>query len=163
MLRYTKVSVLLFFLSELTTGQNLKQNLISTSGNYFSSGSYNLSWSIGEPVTATFSTGTNKISQGFHQPPLKVTSLEENSATSNLFQVYPNPTTSFIVINSSEFQEPVEYFITDILGKELIAGSQLGGNKIEIDLQPFACGQYLLCLKQSANSKFYRFKIQKIN
>ena len=43
------------------------QKVIATSGNYFENSSGSISWTIGEPVTATLTTADNILTQGFHQ------------------------------------------------------------------------------------------------
>ena len=141
--------------------QNLSQNLISSSGNYFSSGNYNLCWSIGESVTATHSAGTSKLTQGFHQPPIRVTSVGENE--NSYFKIYPNPTSEHVVIESMNKAEEIEYFLTDLTGRKLFYRNLQMVGKIILDLSHYSSGFYFLNLKQKDKKEFLRFKIQKID
>jgi hypothetical protein len=141
--------------------QNLNQNLITSSGNYFTSGAYNLSWSIGEVVTATHSAGTNKLTQGFHQPPIRVTSIAESDIL--IFKVYPNPTSSGITILILNGESRVECFLSDLLGRQLLYSTEQSANKIYMDLNQFSSGFYFLNIKQKDKKEFSRFKIQKID
>lgn len=48
--------------------QSLSRELISTTGNFFTNGSINISWSLGETVTETVTTPNVILTQGFQQP-----------------------------------------------------------------------------------------------
>lgn len=44
------------------------QQVVTTCGNFDQSDSFSLSWTLGEPITETFSTGAFILTQGFQQP-----------------------------------------------------------------------------------------------
>lgn len=46
----------------------MAQQVVTTSGNFDESDSFSLSWTVGEPITETFSTGEFFLTQGFQQP-----------------------------------------------------------------------------------------------
>lgn len=48
--------------------QTMEQNVISGGGNYSENGGISLSWTLGEPVIATFENGGLVLTQGFQQP-----------------------------------------------------------------------------------------------
>jgi hypothetical protein len=52
------------------TAQSLKRKVIASAGGKMASGGYQLSYTIGEPVIAKFSSGRYVLSQGFQQPDL---------------------------------------------------------------------------------------------
>ena len=148
------------FYSSVTIAQNLNQKLISNGGNYFSSGNYNISWSIGEPVTATHSTGTNKISQGFHQPPLRVTYVKENNYDMSVV-VFPNPALKNIQIIFPTADESYNLLLNDITGK-LIKLEKINSVKnFSLDLDGLSSGEYHLSIIKMSNSKKSIYKILK--
>ena len=53
------------------------QEVKGTSGDYFQNAQASLSWTIGEPMTETYTTGTNILTQGFHQTGLTIVSIFE--------------------------------------------------------------------------------------
>ena len=48
--------------------QSLTPQVIASGGSSYASGGYTLDFTVGEPLTATFSGGSNIVTQGFHQP-----------------------------------------------------------------------------------------------
>ncbi len=51
--------------------QSLSPQVVASGGGYATGGGYSLSYTIGEPVTATLTGGSNILTQGFHQPDLQ--------------------------------------------------------------------------------------------
>ncbi|OQX82230.1 MAG: hypothetical protein B6D64_00925 [Bacteroidetes bacterium 4484_276] len=49
-------------------GQSVSPEVIATSGGYFENAEISLSWTLGETVTETFSSGNVTLTQGFQQP-----------------------------------------------------------------------------------------------
>lgn len=54
------------------TGQTLSPNVLSSSGGFYSSGGNTLSFTLGEPVHQTFSSGNVMLTQGEQQPYLMI-------------------------------------------------------------------------------------------
>lgn len=48
--------------------QSLSPQVVASGGGYAEAGGYSLSYTVGEPVTATLASGSNILTQGFHQP-----------------------------------------------------------------------------------------------
>lgn len=65
------------------------QEIISSVGDHFTSGSGSLSWTLGEPVTETFGNGYI-FTQGFQQNYEAILSLQKLGHTAQ-FDLYPNP------------------------------------------------------------------------
>lgn len=63
------LNILIFiFLPIIIYTQSLAPSVISSSGDYFQSTNYSLSWTLGEIMTETFFNGSNVLTQGFQQP-----------------------------------------------------------------------------------------------
>ncbi|QQS30849.1 MAG: hypothetical protein IPM47_07970 [Sphingobacteriales bacterium] len=54
-----------------TFAQSLSPQVVASGGGYGTGGGYTLSYTVGEPVIATLSGGSNILTQGFHQPDLQ--------------------------------------------------------------------------------------------
>lgn len=50
------------------SAQSLSPQVIASSGGYYSNGSGSLSWTLGETMTETFTSGSPQLTQGFQQP-----------------------------------------------------------------------------------------------
>lgn len=110
---------------------------------------------------ATFATtplpvGTVDITgyiSDFNLPQLIIRNLNDVVATSSVaetnpgtghFSVYPNPANGHITVNLHRTAEPALLRITDITGKTMYTGTVTALQKEEIDIEPFACGMYMV-------------------
>src|SRR5690606_4852567 len=90
--------------------QNL--SLVSSSGTYSENSSGSISWSIGEVVIVTSSSGSNDVTQGFHQSRIYFSGIEELKELE--ISLYPNPTSEFVNIVSPN---SVKLSIYDMSGR----------------------------------------------
>ncbi len=134
-------------------------------GDEFTAEGITLSWTIGEGVIETFSNNEMVLTQGFQQPTLKVTLIDESVEGDFHFDVYPNPTRDFLTISfSSENEINCSTQLFDMSGKLLysknIKGKELTEN---IDLTKYSSNIYILRIIDT-NGKLKRtYKIQKIH
>lgn len=145
-------------------GQSLSPEVISTAGGHFTSPTAQLSWTLGEPVSETFSgSGAVILTQGFHQTSLMVTALEDLAVDFQV-RVYPNPTVGWLNVEAPE--APVAF------GLELfdMAGRSLRSLPVEpesglrtLDLSGYSPGIYLLRLHTENRKTIKTFKVFKIN
>lgn len=157
---FTKLMLIYaLFMGVLVHAQSLGQTVLSTSGDHFQNGSAALSWTIGEPVINSLENGSLRLTQGFHQPYLTVSSVIE-AENENLVRVYPNPT---IAMLSIDFATTGEYRaeLFDVLGRKLNTFNIIG-NHYELDLNDFPAANYLLKCYDTENKSISTFKIQKI-
>jgi hypothetical protein len=157
---FTKLMLIYaLFMGVLVHAQSLGQTVLSTSGDHFQNGSAALSWTIGEPVINSLENGSLRLTQGFHQPYLTVSSVIE-AENENLVRVYPNPT---IAMLSIDFATTGEYRaeLFDVLGRNLNTFNIIG-NHYELVLNDFPAANYLLKCYDAENKSISTFKIQKI-
>lgn len=109
-----KYIILLLLL--VTTSWSFSQDVISSSGDFYIQGNTSLSWSIGEPVSETFSSTTNIFTQGFHQNYEDFVELIPISFSPS-FDVYPNPFTQAITIDFKDVNQELHISLTDQQGK----------------------------------------------
>jgi hypothetical protein len=96
------------------------QEVITSAGDFHSAGGYSVSWTIGEPVIETFTSGSTVLTQGFQQPILISVSIYENPELNFEINVFPNPTSDFLnVIIPGENYDEMQYFLFDAAGKLL--------------------------------------------
>ena len=123
------------------------QELITTSGDYFVQGSTSLSWSIGEPVSETFSSSTNFITQGFQQNYEDFVGLIPLGFSPS-FDVYPNPFSQTITIEWETIHQAAQLTLVDSQGKlfhsENVSNSAF--NK-QLNLDTIAPGIYFLSIR----------------
>jgi len=77
------------------------QEVVSSAGETQTIPGIEISWTIGEPVIETVSSGSSVLTQGFHQTKLTVTTIDELLFSDLELKVYPNPTSEFVIISSN--------------------------------------------------------------
>ncbi len=150
----------------LLAQSSITPTVISTQGDYFTSSSGTVSWTLGEIVTETLITSGNGLTQGFQQPDLR-TGIYVKEIDGNILSVYPNPTMDDVVIDLSKMKAG-EYQLTviDIAGNLISTKTFSGGaneNVIHLSFQNYASGTYLLVINNSKSNYKNNIKIFKTN
>lgn len=143
------ITSILIISTFISSAQEVERSVISSSGGSYANGSGQLSFTIGEVVTATLSTGTNDLTQGFQQSTIFVASIE-NLKTDFKLNVFPNPTTGIVYIKSKVEMQSIE--LLDVFGK-LIKSYSANDNKIEINTAP---GVYFLRINTEGQENIIR-------
>jgi len=91
--------------------------VVSSSGNHYVGSKAQLSYSIGEVVIFTGSSSTNKLTQGFHQPNLKVEEIPIEISVDCDINVYPNPVLQSLTIDLGEFYCIYYVVVYDAIGR----------------------------------------------
>ncbi len=135
------------------------QKVISANGGTATAAGTVISWTIGEPITATVSDGTTTLTQGFHQTKLTVTAVNEIQVTGVEIKVYPNPTSDFVTVHFSNVVEKPTYLLFDLSGR-LIQQKNIESTDEKIDMTEYSGGSYILKLN-SGQQPLQTFKIIK--
>lgn len=142
-------------------GQNVDQQVISSSGGDMSSGQYSLSWTLGEPVTATHENQNIILTQGFHQPMDLPTGIDEEQEGDIL--VYPNPTRDQLHFDLPTRLSVVDVRVHNLHGKVISGHSGITDSRT-VDLNNLAAGTYILSIINPENQEVEkRLKIQKVH
>lgn len=118
-------------------------------------GNTEIGWTVGEPVIATLSTGTNYMSQGFQQPDWLIVGIPE--VAKDDIKVFPNPTPG--LVNVQVGNQTFDAVVYDILGKVVIKPPNISGS-MQINLEQLAPANYVLML--SNGTKSYTVQLVKI-
>lgn len=130
------------------------QEVVSTQGESYSNASANIDFTIGEVIIATETDGTNDITQGFHQTNWNFLGVED-FAPNFKATIFPNPTSDFLNIKTSVF-ENVTYTLYDAMGK-LVLQNILFAEQTTIQVSQLAPGAYLLTLNnETQNLKTFK-------
>ena len=154
-------AILLSFLlfSNYVFCQQLKPSVTSSSGGFGQNSQLSLSWTIGEPVIATFITANNILTQGFNQPDLSVTSVEPDKLEYNV-TVFPNPSSGFVVVSFADYDKgDFRASVYDISGRELLS-CKLLSSETTIPFNDLAPATYILKI-YDREKEISTFKINK--
>lgn len=79
--------------------QSITPAVISSIGDFSSCAQGSISWTIGEPISGSYSNTTNSISTGMQQNDLPISSLVNEITGKGTIVSYPNPVTSELRMN----------------------------------------------------------------
>ncbi len=144
--------ILLGFIIPLITNA---QEVVTTSGGSMSDNNILANWTIGEPITETYSNNNSIITSGINQPLLKIISSVENIQNKIEFSIYPNPTSQIVTIKYSG-QLPVIAKVLSING-QVFSNKQINETSSQFDFSTYAKGIYLIEItEQRGKSNTYR-------
>ncbi len=82
---------ILFLLPVAAFSQSISPSVIGSAGDFFVLGNNRLDWTIGEPITETFSLPNFTATEGFHQPAFNHVGVEDLAKNQCDFSIFPNP------------------------------------------------------------------------
>lgn len=146
-------------IGSMANSQTTNPELVGPSGESFHNASYQLDWSIGECITATFSQGDYIITQGFHQDKYEIISVAELAPEIDIV-IQPNPAENFVSLRLKDAKtDNLKYIFTDCSGK-VLQTSELKSTQELIDLSGYAPATYFIQVTE--NNQFIKsFKIIK--
>jgi len=144
----------------LLASTTFAQEVVSSAGKTEQNSGYEVSWTIGEPVINTLSTGSAILTQGFHQSKLVITKIDQLADLKELITVFPNPTHQFALVRFNQLPANKSYQIFDLSGK-ILEAKPINAKDTQIDLTGFANGSYLLKIIHGENRSLQTFKIIK--
>lgn len=149
-------SALILYASAFT--QALSPVAIAAAGKSLTGANITLEYTLGEIATSSLSTGSDFLSQGFNQPYIVITILEQFQENYPI-AVYPNPIEQFVTVEI-ENDEFVELRVFDVLGQQVF-DPVLFSQKMTLDLQPLANGPYLMRIQRLGGEQLKTFTLFK--
>ena len=123
---------------------------------------YSISWTVGEIMTKTDTSGNFIFTQGYHQSGFTIVSIDRLGESSlGQFRIYPNPFQHELNLIPEDFEE--ESFtatLTDMTGKVLYR-FDLINDKNTLEFPPLADAQYLLLIRSESGRYQEHFKVIK--
>lgn len=144
--------------SLLISFSSIGQEVISNQGETYSNTNGTIDFTLGEVVINTVSSGTNDITQGFHQTNWSFVGIEDLQPDYEV-SVFPNPMETQLLIQAEKFQG-VKYELFDSKGK-IVKQAQLVQEETHIDVQHVSAGAYQLRLTNELNQPLKKFTLIK--
>ncbi len=144
----TCITLLLITLSLLGYSQTVDMYLISSAGADFKTDNEQLTFTVGEIITETFSTENLYLTQGFLQPVTSVVSIKQKENSNMRLSIYPNPTTRYFYVDIDtkggvSALKPYGLTIIDVNGK-VILKREITQKKVRVNTSGFYQGVYLI-------------------
>ena len=152
-------------------GQSISPSIVNSMGGTATINGNIYDWSFGEmTLIHTVSTSNLIVTQGVLQPATDTAVIGINSLTASLqnIQIYQNPATDMLYLESDQKEGKLQYVLMDISGKIIVnkeSGISGGKKKETIDLTRFPAGIYLLqvTVHEKKESLTRTYKVQKLN
>lgn len=120
------------------------QQVISSTGGSGSNSSGSITFTLGELVIDTKTSGGTSITQGFHQTKLTITEVTELPGLSFSIIAFPNPTSDFIMLKmAKENNDKLGYALFDLQGKLLLKGD-LSDGEAQVSFATLPPATYIL-------------------
>ena len=155
--KHLKISVLLAMLL-VSFGLRAQVSMNAAGGNAAGDGG-SVSYSVGQMVFSANAGANGSVTQGVQQPyEISVLSVSENAENINL-SVYPNPSTDYLCLTTSDEISDLSYQLFDMSGRLLKSGKVVA-NQTSIDMQDLVPATYFVKVNQG-NKTVKSFKIIK--
>lgn len=143
--------------------QSADPTVISPAGKNDKTEKISLDWTLGETAVKTVVYGDDLITEGYHQPVIKVISSETVTPKSNYrFQIAPNPVKSVLNFRSSSDETAgLNIRLTDISGKIISVLAATANDSKDIDMSALVSGIYLLSICNSEGNVIETFRVVK--
>lgn len=161
-MRTILTSFLALFIVVAASGQDVKQQVVSSAGGFDVSGdnSISLSWTLGELVITTVESGSGDLilTQGFQQSKMSVTAIDVNRALGVEVTIYPNPTSELVNI---KFAAPLDgetvIYLNAPDGKQILNEKVEYGEVLkQINMNTFPAGTYFLRVQNGIKTNVYK-------
>ncbi len=154
------MKTIIFFLAITSCSGLLAQQVVTTAGNTFANSSGGISYTIGEGISETLSSGDITLTQGFQQPGIFVSLVSEVKDSGLAMFIFPNPTSGIIKLKIEKGILPgMQYLLYDTNGK-LLSQKKVESVETEISLGELQEGIYFLRI-QTGTAELKTFKIVK--
>jgi len=153
-LKNKKVKLCAILLLAMGLAELKAQEAIPATSSNASGAGGSVAYTVGQVVYTSIEGTSGSVAQGVQQPyEISVVSgLEDGKDISLECDVYPNPTTDFLILSvGSELQTTYTASLFDLNGK-LLTNTKIVSNKTKIDLSDFAIASYFLTIVQTQNS-----------
>ena len=154
--------VALLCAGQFVFGQTIEPDVYATSGSVYSGSNAQLSWTMGETMIASFNTGSVQLTEGFQQPNLVITALD--NPVDLQVEVFPNPTMEDLFIqfppeSGTDFRLELINVSGQVLLNELVIEGEI---RHELDMENISQGTYFLRVISENNQHVQSFKVQKL-
>ena len=139
---------------------SIAQESINTSGGDATGTGGSVAYTIGQVVYTTNSAVSGNVAQGVQQA-YQVTPVNNKSLKSSINAlVFPNPVAELINLQISNYSEPLQYRITDMVGNEVLTGKITAANT-SVSVDALAKASYLLHIVSTDQKRITSYKIVK--
>ena len=144
---------LLLTIPALSSAQDTIHYVVSSTGENSQSASLQVSWTLGEVLTETFSSSNYIVNQGFQQGNLLIDRIDEDLSIDFLIRAYPNPVKDILLVETDKTD--MVYRIIDVDGRVRLNGTIIPPTQ-KIDFTAMPAGTYFLKVEKYKTHKIIK-------
>ncbi len=156
-INYTLIAMAL---SLSVNAQMLTPQVIASAGGSHATDAVQLSWTLGELVTESFTQGSTMLTQGFQQPEITVETNYSDPEIQLSVNVYPVPAASYLTVEFNEIWQGMVVDLYNLQGIKIISTPVID-QKIEINLHELPSAGYILKVYTAENKMIKSYTIIK--
>jgi hypothetical protein len=145
------VTLIFSFSFNFVKSQRATPDVLASAGDYYTSSTCNVNWTLGEISIESFSTTSGIFTQGFNQPDIYFLAIKDNAQPIKNFNIYPNPSSDYFNIEITGLKATDIYIdLVDLSGKKLSLPSFIlktqpdGSVSNQYNISSIASGAYIL-------------------
>lgn len=136
--------------------QTILPSVVNSSGGEIQNATVFVEWSLGEPAVTTIGNAQHIVTQGFLQPDLEITGVDDAFLKEEI-AVYPNPFHDHLFFQTSSTRIS-SLLVSDLLGRQLLSLDFAA----DADLGQLPSGVYFISLLDGKSRILITFKVVKI-
>jgi hypothetical protein len=150
--------VLVFPLS--VAAQKITPQVIASSGGSYETSTVQLSWTLGELATESFTSGSTMLTQGFQQPEITVETGYSDPEIQLSVNVYPVPAKSYLTVEFNEVWQGMMVNLYNLQGIKILSTPVIN-QKMEINLHELPSAGYILKVITAENKMIKSYTVIK--
>jgi hypothetical protein len=161
------ICIIITALPLVLAAQTAERQVIGSAGDFANTASFKVSSTVGETITATGTSPSIILNQGFQSPTFPSTLGIEDVEMGFTMNAFPNPTRDAITLSfSTENELQLSIGLFDVQGKQVLPNEQLNVNgkmQHSIQMLGLATGNYFIRLTDRDGKLSRRIQIQKVD
>ena len=154
---------LFFIYGFFIDAQTFTQEVNASGGGFYQQINGSMQFTIGEPITETYSNTTAKMTQGFEQGSYLILAVDELPAITTIsIDLFPNPSNGFFNVFIKADVNSLYYIeVMDAQGKLILNKEINSGLQETIDMAAFSSSIYFVIISDAEKNNLKTFKIIK--
>ncbi len=144
----------------ISYSQTIVPEVVASSGDQYSDSINIISWTLGEILTETYTGNSQTLTQGFHQPIIEISSIDDLAIIKNIC-IYPNPTAEQLSIECPIKNLPLQIELLDMNGKQLLTKEWKQNSTYMLPMSLYSSGSYFLRIKSIRENKENTYTVVK--
>ena len=146
--------------------QSLSSQVLANAGQVSYTENISLSWTLGESFVSTIHHNNGILTEGFHQPVLNVSPIENTLVSNKIdIQVFPNPVEATLSVKiKADSKDELTIELLDLMGRSILSKAIISPiAEFDIEMQHLPASIYVLRISDRQGNRIKTHKIAKVH